>query len=325
MLQEIFRIRFGSIDLPIYGYGLMLVIGFMAAAHLAKFLARRSGLDGEIFMNAALLALVTGILGARLSHVLENWAEFTKSDRSLGENLWNMINLRSGGLTYYGGFLLAFPTLLIYGRLKKVPLALGMDIMAPAIMLGLAFGRIGCFLNGCCYGAQCDLPWAVRFPYYSNAYMEQFDAGRGPLKPPADLLRDIGGHPVLLSPGETATNPTLLALRRGQRSLPVHPAQLYSAITCFLLVGLLYAYFTLPHLAGRVFALMLILEGATRFILELLRVEPAVLGHFSLSMIIGLGMVALGGLLWLVFGRVGMAVQPTILPDSSCVRAAGAL
>lgn len=325
MLQEIFRIHFGSIDLPIYGYGLMLVIGFMAGAHLAKFLARRSGLDGEIFMNAALLALVTGIIGARLSHVLENWKDFTKSELTLGQNLWNMINLRSGGLTYYGGFLLAFPTLIIYGRLKKLPLPLGMDIIAPALMLGLAFGRIGCFLNGCCYGAQCDLPWAVRFPYYSNAYIEQFDAGRGPLKPPAELLRDIGGHPLLLSPGETATNPTLLALRRGQRSLPVHPAQLYSAMTCFLLAGLLYAYFTLQHISGRVFALMLILEGATRFMLEMLRVEPAVVGNFSLSMIIGAGMVSLGVLLWFVFGRVGVALQPALLPESYGVVAVGAV
>src|SRR5689334_18877037 len=70
MLQELFRIP--GLDLPIYSYGLMMVIGFLAAIQLAKYLATRSGLDPEIFINAGLLALVTGIIGARLSHVLEN-------------------------------------------------------------------------------------------------------------------------------------------------------------------------------------------------------------------------------------------------------------
>ena len=82
--------------------------------------------------------------------------------------------MRSGGLTYYGGFLLALPVTVLYGVNKKVPIRLGMDIIAPCLMIGLGFGRIGCFLNGCCHGAECDLPWAVRFPYYSNAYIDQF-------------------------------------------------------------------------------------------------------------------------------------------------------
>ena len=66
MLQELFRIP--VIDMPVYGYGVMLVVGFFCAVSLAMFLARRSGLDGETFLNAALIALVTGIAGARLSH-----------------------------------------------------------------------------------------------------------------------------------------------------------------------------------------------------------------------------------------------------------------
>src|SRR5688500_15129122 len=80
MLQELFRIP--GLDIPIFGYGLMLVIGFLAAAQLAKFLARRSGLDPEVFINAGLLALVSGVIGARLSHVLENLGQYTDpSDR----------------------------------------------------------------------------------------------------------------------------------------------------------------------------------------------------------------------------------------------------
>src|SRR5262245_50327678 len=120
MLQDILRIPL-PFHLPligdqivIHGFGLMLVIGFLAAMSLAKFLARRSGLAAETFANATLLALFAGVLGARLSHVLENLNEFTDPRRSAFENLGNVFNITSGGLTYYGGFLLAFPTLVIY-------------------------------------------------------------------------------------------------------------------------------------------------------------------------------------------------------------------
>jgi prolipoprotein diacylglyceryltransferase len=95
-----------------------------------------------------------------------------------------------------------------------------------------------------------------------------------------------------------------------QRSLPVHAAQLYSTITCFILAGLLVAYFSIPHVAGRVFALMLILEGLTRYLLELLRVEPPVIGNFSLSMILGLMLVAIGIILWITFGRFRRMIVP---------------
>jgi phosphatidylglycerol:prolipoprotein diacylglycerol transferase len=128
-----------------------------------------------------------------------------------------------------------------------------MDIIAPCIMVGLAFGRIGCFLNGCCHGAACDLPWAVTFPN-----------------------TDYG---------------------------PVHPAQLYSTFNSFFLAGVLLTYYTLPHAAGRVFAMMLMLEGVSRFILEMLRAEPAVLGKMSFSMVLSaFVLVPSGILLWWACG-----------------------
>src|SRR4051812_22061469 len=150
MWQEVFRIPF--INRPVYGYGLMLVIGFLAATQLAKFLAARCRLNGELFVNAALLALLSGVIGARLSHVLESIAanngEFANNGKSALGNFKAMLNLSSGGLTFYGGFLLAAPVLIGYALWKRVPLLRGMDIVAPCLMVGLAFGRVGCFLNG---------------------------------------------------------------------------------------------------------------------------------------------------------------------------------
>ena len=305
MLQELFRIP--VLGIPVYGYGVMMVLGFFGGVLLARFLARRSGLDGELFVNAALIALVTGIVGSRLSHVLENLDEFTRPELGFFGNLKNVFNMRSGGLTYYGGFLLAFPCTVLYGVMKKVPLRLGMDIIAPCLMIGLGFGRVGCFLNGCCHGSECDLPWAVSFPYYSNAYQDQFADKDLPLPVPEALLEENprSTAPRLIPPERLKKlGPEYVKLAAAQRSRRVHPAQLYSTVTAWLLAALLVAYFTLPHAPGRVFALMMMLEGGTRFLLEMLRTEPAVAGQFSLSMVIGLCLVAGGAVLWVVFGRV---------------------
>src|SRR3954466_10885098 len=87
MMQVLFRLPF--IDLPIYGYGVMMVIGFLAGIQLAKFLARRNGIDPEIFVNAGLIALITGVIGARLSHVIENIHQYTDPNRSIWANLFD--------------------------------------------------------------------------------------------------------------------------------------------------------------------------------------------------------------------------------------------
>jgi phosphatidylglycerol:prolipoprotein diacylglycerol transferase len=301
----------------------MMVIGFLCAIQLAKYLAKRSGLDPDSFVNAGLLALVTGVLGARLSHVLENFGQYSTvtATRSAWDNFIDAINIRSGGLTYYGGFLLAFPTLVFYALKKKIPLRLGMDIVAPCIVIGLGFGRIGCYLNGCCYGAACQLPWGVEFPYHSLAYEEEWEHGR--IKAPEELWVERGDHhPRLLTRDELRTG--MRSERDPVTKLPIpienlqqarqaaaiahsealHPAQLYSAFTAVLIAAIVLCYFTLARAPGRAFALMLVLEGVTRYILELLRVEPPRWGQFSLSMAIGLGLASLGAVLWVTFGVV---------------------
>ena len=294
--------------MPIYSYGVMLVIGFFAAMELAKFLARRSGLDPELFANAAIIALVAGVVGARLSHVIENIGDYTRPELTFTQNLWNAINIRSGGLTYYGGFLLAFAAVLAYGIYKKVPLRLGMDIIAPCVLIGLGFGRVGCYLNGCCYGAQTNVSWSVEFPYHSDAYMQQFEEGK--LQVPPELLRRAPDGRMLPAPLEDfppGSSERALAMR--QHSLPVHPAQWYSTIAAWLIAAFLVAYFALPHAPGRVFALMLILEGVSRFLLEEVRAEPVfapfgkhIFGTMSYSMVLSIPLVALGIALWFWFG-----------------------
>ncbi len=297
MLRELFRIP--GTDFAVYSYGLMLVIAILAAVWLAKALARRRGMDPELFVNAGLLALVSGVVGARLSHVLENWSHYMNPSLDWSQRLWMMINIREGGLTYYGGFLLAFPVLVWYGVHKKVSVRVGMDVIAPCLMVGLAFGRIGCLLNGCCYGQEYNGACAVTFPYYSDAYVEQVQ--KGEIVPPRELLvAEVGGQ-RLLKPDEAKGDPELLTLMKQQHSRPVHATQVYSSITGFLIAGLLLVYMPFAVVPGSVFALMLMIEPVTRFLLEMLRVEPAVLGPMSLSMVLAIPQFVLGVALWLAF------------------------
>jgi phosphatidylglycerol:prolipoprotein diacylglycerol transferase len=306
MLQELFRVP--GLNIPVYGYGLMLVIGFYCAMQIGRALARRCGIDPDVVVNVALFALVFGIAGSRLSHILENLGEYTRADRTAWDNFVAAVNIRSGGLTFYGGLILATIACIAYGVWKRVPLRLGMDVIAPCVMIGLGFGRIGCFLNGCCYGAQCDAPWAVHFPYHSNAYVDQYD--RGVLNVPRELMATTeSGHVRLKSVEEAKRDPQAAALLHAHapgvtESLPVHPSQLYSAFNAFLIAGVLIAYFTTQPAPGRVFALMMILKGLTRFLLEMLRAEPEVLGPLSYSMVISVPLFLGGIVMWLVVGRL---------------------
>jgi phosphatidylglycerol:prolipoprotein diacylglycerol transferase len=306
----------------IYSYGPMLVIGFLLAMELAKFLARRVKLDPETFLNAGMIALIAGVVGARLSHVIENWPQYSNPARSFAANFFDAVNIRSGGLTFYGGMLLAFPVTIAYGIYKRVPIKLGMDVMAPCIVIGLGLGRIGCFLNGCCYGAACDPNFvgAVTYPYYSNAYLDQYYDGV--LHPPDQLTAPSefpGARPRLLEPSEVARDPELAKLAAQQRSLPVHNAQIYSTLTALLIAGICVAFFTTQPAPGRVMALMLMLEGTTRFILEMLRSEPPVthvFGHgWSLSMVIGVLLAVAGVILWFTFGALNSAEERPVTPE----------
>jgi phosphatidylglycerol:prolipoprotein diacylglycerol transferase len=308
MMRELFRIPIPGHPIPVWGYGLMLVIGFYCAMMLARALSRRSGIDPDVMVNAALVALVAGIAGARLSHIFENLAEYTRSDLTVGQNLYNAINISSGGLTFYGGFILATIACIAYGLMKRVPIRLGMDVIAPCLMIGLGFGRIGCYLNGCCYGAECNVPWAVSFPYHSNAYLDQYE--KGELDVPAELKTTTPhGDVVLKSPEQAGADPQSAAALKQKmpgrtEALPVHPAQIYSSITAFLLAAILVAFFTLQPAPGRVFALMLILEAPARFLLEMLRAEPPVLGPLSFSMVLSIPLFILGLVMWFAVGKM---------------------
>lgn len=175
-----------SFSLRIYGYGLMLVLGFLLSIGLAQWRARRLGENPEIMAHVGLWCVVGGILGARLAYVIQHWEQFQ------GQPL-EMLNVTSGGLIYYGGLILAVLLAILYLWRKKVPMRRYLDILAISTMLGLAFGRAGCLLNGCCYGARGGGALAMTFPMYSKPLLK-LDSSPGPYSAGTEYPTPVYAH-----------------------------------------------------------------------------------------------------------------------------------
>ncbi|MDO8682296.1 MAG: prolipoprotein diacylglyceryl transferase [Armatimonadota bacterium] len=143
--------------LPIRAYGFMMMIGFIIGLYRAVRAAGKRGMDTSYVVDTALYALISGIAGARLFFILLNWPEFKG-------NLGSILSIWEGGLSFHGGVLFAVAAVYIYARSKRIPFMQIADLLAPSLAIGYAFARIGCFLNGCCYGIQTDLFFGVRFP-----------------------------------------------------------------------------------------------------------------------------------------------------------------
>ena len=144
--------------LDIHTYGVLVAAGFLIGLAVAVRRARREGLRPEQISDLGVLLVATGMAGGKLFHVIFFW-----NDSIAG---WHAEGLRSlrEGFVFYGGFIVATLTAVIYARAKRLPFVKLGDVFAPPIALGHAFGRLGCFFNGCCYGKPCTLPWAVKFP-----------------------------------------------------------------------------------------------------------------------------------------------------------------
>jgi phosphatidylglycerol:prolipoprotein diacylglycerol transferase len=157
--------------LPIRGYGVMLLSGVVGALVLNLVRGRRRGLDTEMINNLAFWLFLGGIAGARLFYIIEYRQQYLRG--SLRETLVAVINLSQGGLVVYGSIFGGALALVLFARKYRLPGLALTDLVAPGVLLGVALGRIGCFLNGCCYGGVCDLPWAVQFPWRSPPHVRQ--------------------------------------------------------------------------------------------------------------------------------------------------------
>lgn len=140
--------------LTLHSYGLFMAIGYLAALFVLVREGAKLGMDRYQAVDLSFYTLLWGLLGARLLFVVTQWRFFLADPKQIFA-LWN------GGLVFYGGFLASLGYVLYFARSQKIPTLKLFDLGAMAICLAHAFGRIGCFLAGCCHGSACDRPWAV--------------------------------------------------------------------------------------------------------------------------------------------------------------------
>lgn len=164
-----------DVGLPIRGYGALVVTGVVLAAGLGAARAKRFGFSADMIYSLVTWMFLPGVFGARVLYVAEYFDEFR--GKTALETLLNCLKLTEGGLVVYGAVIGALAGTLAFVWKYGVPLGPLLDLIAPSAALAMGIGRIGCFLNGCCYGSPTDLPWAVQFPYGSPPYEHQARRG----------------------------------------------------------------------------------------------------------------------------------------------------
>ena len=171
MYPELFEI--GS--LPIRSYGVMLSISFFLGVWYIKYLSSKYNKPFDPFLTISYIMIGGGVLGARLFYVLMHLDDFSGNWLN-SFNPFHGDEIGIAGLNLYGGVIVAVLGTWVYCRLKKISILDVFDFFAPTLGLGLAFTRIGCFLNGCCFGTPTDLPWGISFPKGSIPYYVFQDA-----------------------------------------------------------------------------------------------------------------------------------------------------
>jgi phosphatidylglycerol---prolipoprotein diacylglyceryl transferase len=162
--------------LTIRWYGVMAAIGFLLATVLLTMNRKRANMSDNQASTLLFIAIIGGVIGARIAYVIQNWSIQFK------DNLPEMFRIDHGGLVFYGGFFLAIVGIIIYCRKSKLDMVRVLDVFTPAMAAGHAMGRIGCFLNGCCYGTVTHSWLGVHYPEGSAPWTKYFGAPLHPVQ-----------------------------------------------------------------------------------------------------------------------------------------------
>lgn len=143
--------------LELHSYGLLLAIAFLLGIQIFVLRARARGVPEEPMQTLSLWLLVLAIVGARALFVVTHWADYASDPLAI-------LRLWEGGLILYGGYVFAIAGGILYLRRRGIRVWRVGDAAAPSMALGIGIGRLGCFMNGCCFGLPTTLPWGVHFP-----------------------------------------------------------------------------------------------------------------------------------------------------------------
>lgn len=341
-----------KIGLAVRGYGVFLLMAIVTGVGITVYRGNRIGIASDKIISLAFWMIVFGLLGARLFYLIQKREEFF-SEGSLFQQLARALDPTQGGLVVFGSLFGGSLAALVYLKMNRMPVLRTLDLIAPGMALGLAIGRVGCLMNGCCYGgvAEIDRLPTLQFPAGSAPYMQQLIEGDLVGIRTIANLEDLGekdayryivtvvetgsiGDQLGIVPNDRLTifppdelkirffltgdrsaadseevvylasdRQGLLELplsRLPRQSLATHPTQVYSSVDAFLLSIFLWFYWNLRKIEGEVFGLMLLLHGASRFLLEMIRQdELGIWGTpLTISQWISLFLIV-GGIVWI--------------------------
>lgn len=255
--------------ITLYSYGLMLALGFITASMIMSNEYKRRELPKDLAGNITLIALISGVVGAKLLYVLEHWRHFL-ADPSL--------MFSPGGLSYFGGFLLATASIAWYAKKKNLSFLLIADATVPGLMIGYGIARLGChFAGDGDYGFPTTLPWGTD---YSGGTM-----------PPSEAFRNF---PEITSQFPNGIVPD---------TTPCHPTPVYELIICALFFAVLWKFRTRVNMRGGLFMIYLVLAGIERFVIEFLRINPRVFAGLTQYQLLAAGLVIAGITGWWLLSR----------------------
>ena len=245
-------VRYRDLWIPIHAYGVMLAVAAVVAIAIGVPRAPQAGLQKVEAVDFGLFVVLWGVVGARVFHVIENHALYFGGPGARG--IWGALAVWNGGLVFYGGMIGAMCYTAYYALRRPGGVATVVsifDVGAPCAMYGLAFGRVGCFLNGCCYGSPTRLPWGVAFPQGSPLW-----------------------RAIVLEPGSRSSKWEDLLPAEGlsahmmPHTFHVHPQQLYAAAIAVAIGTFLSWAFYKRWRRGTVSVLTLFTYPPARFVLE---------------------------------------------------------
>ena len=256
MYPELFKIG----PFTVYSYGLMLGIAFITASWILTKEIERKKLNANIATEITILAIIFGIIGAKLFHLFENFDAFLEDPVGMA--------FSPGGLTFFGGLIVAVIAIWIYARRKKIHFLYIADAAAPALALAYGIGRIGCHLAGDGdYGIPTDLPWGTN---YENGTV-----------PPSVMFQGseiAQNYPDGILPDNT----------------PLHPTPIYEFLICLLIFGILWRLRKNEWVQGKLFMFYLIFISIERFSVEFIRLNPRLLFGLSEAQLISVVLFTVG-------------------------------
>ncbi|MBP1654042.1 MAG: diacylglyceryl transferase, partial [Bacteroidetes bacterium] len=278
-------------SLKIYSYGLMLGIAFLLGSFVLSRELKRKGLNPALGGTITTLAIIFGIAGAKLLFLLENWSDFMRDPVGMA--------FSGGGLTWYGGFILAMAVVYFYLRAKKIPFLKVWDGLGVALILAYGVGRIGCHLSGDGdYGPPTTLPWGTIYAqgtakptYQLRDYFDRNPDER--LRWNYDSLRVLPAGIDRLGHRVTQFDATT----------PLHPTPIYELLLGVAGFVILLAIRRKPLPEGMVFMIYLLLASTFRFVIEFWRLNPKLIGGFSEAQVLAIALFCAGLAGLLLVGR----------------------